>query len=479
MSQAKMVAQNALWLTLATTGQKVISFLTFTLVARLVGVHITGSYFYAVSVTSAFGIIADLGLTPVIIREMAANVVHGQALLGRALKIKSVLIPLAALAALAYVWSTQAERETIVAVAIACFVMSADNLSLVWYGALRSTQKLRFEAWGMFLGQIITAIVTLVSVFFFHGVSGLIFGLFCGSAWNVFWSIHKSRKQGISFTTDGNWPALKLLRFALPFALAGIFVRVYSYVDTLLLKQFHDAIAVGYYAIAYKVTYSFQFLPLTFVAALYPSMSAVHAANDRDGMNRLFIGSLRLMMVLAIPLAAGLSAFAPRLVPLVYGQAYLGSVAPLIILPWVLIPLFLDFPIGSLLNATHRAGQKTIAMGVTMVLNVVMNFLLVPSLGPVGAAWAAVVSFSWLFLIGAWFVRKDVARISWFLWFVIRGLIVAALLWLIIHYVFSFMPLIIALMSTGILTILLLTIVKLLRQEDFTLLKNWLRRRYA
>ena len=477
MSQAKIVAQNAVWLTLATTGQKVISFLTFALVARLVGVHITGTYFYAVSVTSAFGIIADLGLTPVIIRELAANFTHGQVLLGRALKIKAVLIPLAALSALSYVLLTHADFETIVAVAISCFVMSADNLSLLWYGALRGTQKLRFEARGMFLGQIITALVTISSVFLYRGVYGLIFGLFCGSAWNVFWSIFQSRKQGISLATDQAWSAKRLLRFALPFALAGIFIRICNSVDTLLIKQFHDTIAVGYYAIAYKVTYAFQFLPLTFVAALYPSMSAVHASNDREGMKKILAGSLRFMLLIAVPLAAGLSGFAHRLVPLVYGQAYLGSIAPLQILPWVLIPIFLDFPIGSLLNATHRAGQKTTAMGIATTIFVLMNFLLVPKFGAIGAAWSAVLGFSGLFLIGVWYARRDFPSLGWLIGFVLRGLIVSALLWLFIQFFYAWQSLVSALIGSAVFTLILLYVTRLLRMEDFALVKNWLSRK--
>jgi len=455
----------------ASTGQKIISFLTFVVVARLVGVEITGKYFFAVSVTSVFVIIADLGLTPVVIREMAADVERGRAALASALRLKLILIPLAILGSLAYIRLTHSGQEMLLAVALACLVMTADAVSVTWYGAIRGRQQLRYEAWGMFIGQCLTAIVSLTAIFFHAGVMGLIFGLLCGSAWNVLWSIRRSHDIGISLH-GASLSFKKMFFMALPFALAGIFVKVYSYVDTLLLKQFHDVFAVGYYSVAYKLTYSFQFLPMTFVAALYPGMSAAFAVNDREGLRKILHGSMRLMMLLAIPITVGLSALAPGLIHLLYGVRFSNSAASLMILPWVTIPLFLDFPIGSLLNATHRAHQKTIAMGITMVVNVIANIILVPPYGPVGAAWAGVISFWVLFLTGVWFARHDLDW-AWGRSFFLRGIVIAFIGWLALKWLAGFFSIIPMLAIAVLLIIFLLWIGKIFVPDDIHLMRKW------
>ena len=64
-----------------------------------------------------------------------------------------------------------------------------------------------------------------------------------------------------------------MIAFALPFALAGIFTKVYSYIDTVLLSSFLGSKAVGYYSIPSKITFAFQFIPMAFSAALFPAMS--------------------------------------------------------------------------------------------------------------------------------------------------------------------------------------------------------------
>jgi len=423
MSYGKSVAKNAFWLVAATTLNKAIAFATFAVVARLVGPTVTGTYFYSVSITSIFVTFADLGMTPVVIRAIAAARDDGGKILSATLKAKLVLAPIAILCALAYGLLNHVDSTTIVAISLACLVMTADTYSLVFYGALRGKQNLKPESLGMLVGQIFTAILSITAAVLGWGAIGLVCGLLIGSTWNAAWSWWKVRSFNIHIGKPGLVDIQNLLREAWPFAVAGIAVKGYSYIDSLLIHAYQGAAAVGQYAVGYKMTYAWQFLPLTFVAALYPAMSAAWAKKDHAGLRNVFLGSLRLMAAISFPVAAGLSALAPRLIPLIYGHAFLAAIPSFVILSWVLIPIFLDFPVGSLLNGSHRAHLKTLAMLGTLVINVILNVLLVPSMGPVGAAWAAVGSFTALFLIGLYFTREDAGG-----WLVASGILARACL---------------------------------------------------
>src|SRR3989339_1331331 len=65
------VARNTFYLTLALVGQKILSFVYFTLLARFLGAETIGKYTFAIAFTTIFSVIADLGLQPVIVREVA------------------------------------------------------------------------------------------------------------------------------------------------------------------------------------------------------------------------------------------------------------------------------------------------------------------------------------------------------------------------------------------------------------------------
>jgi O-antigen/teichoic acid export membrane protein len=479
MTTGKTIAKNASWLLMATTGQKLLAFAAFTIAARIVGADVTGEYFFTVAITSTFVILADLGLTPVVIRATAADPERGRRYLGAALRLKAALIPIAIAVSLVYAGLRDVNITVWQTLFFMIGVMSLDSIHLAFYGALRGTQKLFFEAVGMFVGQVLSTVVAVSAALLGWGAPGLAAALLIASAWNVGWSRFQMDRNGVSTLPASREDVRLVIRQAIPFALAGIFVKIYSYLDTMMIEAFHGTQAVGPYAVAYKVTYAFQFFPLVFVAALYPAMSGVFARGERKQLTDVFAGSLRLMAIGAAPIAAGISAIAPRFVPLFYGTEFLAAIPPLSILSWVLIPIFLDFPVGSLLNASHRAHLKTAAMGVAMVVNAALNLLLVPAYGPVGAAWAGVGSFSLLMVIGIAFARNDLPSLSWFASLLARSAAVGALMWIAIRTLGVSMPFAFDILFGGAVGVVGLLLARLLTFADVTSAVGWLRQRVA
>lgn len=473
----KTIAQNASRLLIATAGQKILAFVAFTIAANFVGPAVIGEYFYAVAITSIFVTIGDLGLTPVVIRAIASDAEKGKRFFDAALRLKAILVPAAVVAVMLFGFIRGIDRSVFVTLLIMVLVMSADSLHLLFYGVLRGKQILRYEASGMFIGQILTTIVAVSAALLGWGAPGLACALLVASSWNLGWSWMKTGGTGVQRVKASRSDLYAIVRQALPFALAGIFVKMYSYLDTLMIEAFHGHEAVGAYGVAYKVTYALQFVPLVFVAALYPAMSSVYAQQDRERLKSVFAGSLRLMAIVGVPIAAGLSAIAPWFIPLAYGKEFLGSVAPMTILTWALIPIFLDFPVGSLLNATHRAHLKTIAMGAAMVVNAVLNFCLVPAYGPVGAAMAGVGSFTFLFLIGAFYARKELPSFAWLASLIARSAVVAAVIWVSVRAIGTYAPPIFSVMFGAAVGTTALLVTRLLTKEDLRLVIQWLRRR--
>lgn len=479
MSQtAKTVAHQASFLMIASTLQKAISFFAFTYAARVLGAEGVGTYFYVLSMSSLAAAWTDLGMTPVIIRAFATSEKEGWGLVLLAVRAKLVLIPLAAIGAILYLWQSVHGWAMLPFLGLALVVMAEDALSLLGYGILRGRQRLDIESSGMVLGQLLSSGGLVLAIALGFGVTGALVALMIGSLWHVIWSVAWVVRvcripQGLPQET---WR--RFVRLAYPFAFAGIFVRIYSSIDSLLINHWNGTSAVGQYAVAYKLTYALQFLPMAFVAALYPALSAAHAKNDETSLTHTVLGSWRFMALLGFPLAAGLSGFAPRLLPRLYGVHFSPAIDVLAVLSWVLLPIFLDFPIGSYLNATHRAEQKTFAMGMTMVVNVIANAVLVPRWGPVGAAWSALGSFFVLLLVGAWFARR-IFLSKTALEVVVKAILCAAGLWGVIRFALGLLPFVPALALAPVVAILLAFLTGLLTREDVTTLKTLVLERRA
>lgn len=401
------LAKNTIFLTFASIGQKAIAFVYFLFLARVMQPEQTGIYFLVVSISMIFSVIADFGITSVIIREIAKRPEETQILFRRAFTFKLPLLIFGYLLSVGATYFLGYQTQILSLVALTGIILVLDSIHLLFYGVLRGHHKLSTESFGMFFGQLLTVLVGGLVLFFYPKLFLLIFALMIGSLFNVFLSFSVLvRRFGIRFFIPiWDWLFLKsLAKIALPFALAAIFVKVYSYVDTLFISKFLDSTSVGLYGLAYKFTYAFQFLPLAFVAALYPNLSELFHT-DTVKLHQTFQRAMWYMLILATPIVFGIWLIAPQAV-LLAGDSYRASAPVLSILVFVLFPIFLDFPIGSLLNAANRQGTKTAIMGITMVINVILNALFIPIFGIIGAAGASLISFMSMFLLGLFYIPK-------------------------------------------------------------------------
>lgn len=392
------VAKNTSYLTSALVGQKILSFVYFTLLARFLGAEAIGKYTFALAFTTIFSIIADLGLQPVLIREVARAKERAREYLSTILWVKALLVLLAYGAVLTVAYLRGYPVLTLQLIALSGAVMVLDALHLIFWGVFRGLQNLKYEAIGMVAGQGITLVFGVVALIAHWPLHAFLIALGLGSLWNVIFARTVLARQGLSLRPRFNPQIFRTFaRYAIPFALAGIFVKVYSYIDTVLLQELKGDLEVGWYSVPYKITYAFQFFPMALSAAIYPALSNTWVA-DRARARWIFDRALLYAILLALPIAFGIAALAPEIILNVYGADFQNSILPLQISIFGLVFIFLYFPVGALLNATGRQTVNTAFMGITMAANIVLNLLLIPRFGAVGASIAAVSTNAFLWL---------------------------------------------------------------------------------
>ncbi|MBN1585744.1 flippase [Candidatus Uhrbacteria bacterium] len=398
MSEHK-VAKNTAYLMTAFIGQKVLAFVYFAIVARSFGVEGAGRYFLAVSFATVFAVFLDLGLSNVIIRETAKRPEDAQKLLAVAMGVKAAMSGIVFALTNGIAWVMAYPGETRLMILIASLVMSVDTLNLAWYGVMRGRQNLKYEAVGVVVGQAVSLAFGGMFVLMGMSLPWLVVALLLNTVWNGIWAfVNLKRHFGLE-PLRFSWDR-QVLRFfwgvTIPFALAGIFARVYSYIDSIMLSKLADDAAVGSYGVGYKITFSFQCLAMAFAAAMYPAMSAA-CVRERDRLPGLLTASVKYLLLVAAPIVTGIFVLAGPLIRTIYGPGFDGAIRPLQVLIFSLVFAFLYWPVGSLLNAADRQRENTAVMGATMVLNVALNAILLPDLGAVGAAWASVASNALLF----------------------------------------------------------------------------------
>lgn len=461
------VARNTFYLTAALVGQKVLSFIFFTLLARFLGVETVGIYTFALAFTTIFSVLGDLGLQPVLVREVARAKDQASAYLRTALgmKILFALVSYGVVLAAAHAMGYPALKVELIA--IAGVIMVFDTFHLILYAVLRGLQNLRYEAVGMVVGQGIALAGAGVAFAFDFPLHAFLVALGLGSVWNVALSLFVLRRHGIRLIPHIDRQVLRtFLRAALPFALAGMFVKVYSYVDTVMLGHLRGDLEVGWYSVPYKITYAFQFFPIALSAAVYPALSNTWAS-DRVRARWIFDRALLYAILISLPIAIGIAVLAPEIVLTLYGSDFTNSIAPLRISIFGLIFIFLYFPVGALLNATGRQTVNTVFMGLTMVANIMLNLFLIPRYGAVGASIAAVSTNAFLWLATMLFALRVITPSRYVIVALFKTLaavlLMASAVWYTKHIIFW--PL--SILVGGLVYVVIHWTLRTIRKDDF------------
>lgn len=415
------LARSTAFMTAASVGQKVLSFAYFTLIARYIGAADTGKYFFALSFTTIFVVFVDLGLTNVLIREGAKYKEKLQEYLSTVLGIKIWLGLLAYAGAVMAIGALDYSAEIRGLVYLSGITMLLDSLHLSLYGVLRARGLLKYEAASIVGSQLIT--LSLGTAFLLTGrpLIFLILAFTLASLANVLFAALVLRGRGYALSPGwNNAMAKQFARIALPFALAAIFARVYSYIDSILLSRLTDDVTVGWYAIPYKITYAFQFIPLALIAALYPRLSEYYE-HDKGRLTRAFSESMTYLAAIVLPIAVGLSVLSRDIILTLYTAEFEPSILPLKILLAGLCFSFISFPLGALLNACNKQTTQTTIVGIVMSANIALNLILIPRFGVVGAASAALAGNILLTALGyAYAVRVAAIPHARLLWSLVR-----------------------------------------------------------
>ncbi len=403
------VAQNASFLTVASILQRAISFVYFTILARAIGVDNTGVYFFAIAFTTIFTVIADFGLNPVITRELSRHPEESNRYISSILFTKIILGLLAYGAVVLVINLLGYPLFTKEMVYLAGVTMLFDNLHSVFYSFLRAKKNLLFEAGGVIGSQFLTMVVGGIALWLHWPLYWLILAYTIPAFINIvysFLSAYLAENLRLIFKFDKKLIVWSL-KIALPFALAAFIGRMYSYSDSLIMSKMLSESEMGWWSVPYKITFAFQFIPVALTASIYPAMSSLFI-EDKQKIGKLFSKAWNYLLVIVLPLAFGLMAVAKPVIIYLYGKNYLPSVLVLQILMVSLIFSFLTFVNGATLNAINRQKAQTAVLGISLIASVILNFILLPRYGIIGAAWTALASNIILCCLGVYMVQKTV-----------------------------------------------------------------------
>ncbi len=383
---------------------KLINFAVSIAVVRYLGAQELGRYAYVLAFAYPFGVVADFGLASFAIREISREPVRGPEVVAGLRRAVLLLSGLGSVAMMSVAIMAGHDTTTMLCMGLAALSMLLSAATTPFIVVLTAREDLHLVSVHRVVASTLVAIVTVI-VLLQEGASlGL---LAVSAAVNGLMLVFARFLAGSAPSPPVvlSTRARTMIRQALPFGLLMLGYALYYRVDMIMLHWLREARDVGLYAAAYRFLDAVIILAASIGGPFYPRLSSM-VGRDPQGIRDLLEGTWKPLLALGLPVMLGTFFLAEPLTHVLFGEQFVEAGVVLKVLILGSLPLiWINIPNQALLAADAVLPLARV-YGLSVLINVLLNVVLIPRWGPVGAAVATVVC-EWLNLV---FVVRMVRR---------------------------------------------------------------------
>lgn len=406
----RRVLPNTGWLLGDRLLRMVVSMAVSVAVARYLGPEVFGRFNFAIAFAVLFSPLGSLGLDRVTVRELVRAPDDRGAILGSAFALRLAGGALAGLFAVgAMTLLRRDDREMLAMVAILSGGVLVQAFDVVdWWNQsqLRSRSSVLAMGAGFLLAAALRVVLILahapVVAFAWAWAAELALGSL-GLAWS-----HRRRGAGERPWRVSAARVASLARDGWPLFLSSVMVILYTRLDQVLLGQMASATELGLYSVAVRLVEVWYVLPTAIVTSLYPGIVELHGRDERAFLDRLQ-KLYNLMAAISYAIAIPATLLAPWVVTLLFGAEYAGAAPLLAVLIWSLLFTSLGLARGAFLTTMNWNWAYLMTVGAGFVTNLVLNLVLIPRLGAMGAVLASCAAY-WVAAHGSCFLYPPLFR---------------------------------------------------------------------
>ena len=260
------------------------------------------------------------------------------------------------------------------------------NVNMYFYNIIRPISLLGFASVAVFVGVSLRGVVfaDLLSMIFTFGIMSVYFI----KKPPIKQAIKQERKIQFSDTTR------QLIRYSFPLLITATLLNLMSWIDTIMLGYFKSAEVVGIYNAVYPLV-GFLSLVIASMGYVYvPVTSRLWGQNNTAPLGSIYAVMTKWCFLLTFPLFALIFVYPEYFITRLYGAQYVSGATALRILALGFIAnSYFGFNYHTLL----ASGDTDFLMKCSIAsagINAVINFMLIPEYGMIGAAIGTAVSYA-------------------------------------------------------------------------------------
>jgi O-antigen/teichoic acid export membrane protein len=392
--ELRKIIGNINWLVLERVLRNLLALFVVAWVARYLGPEQFGLMNYALSFVALFSALSIMGLNGITVRNIVSNPENKEEYLGTTLLLKffgslSMLIISVIGIALIEPDNTSVQLFVLI-VALGYIFKSFDTIDLWFQSQVQSkysvfSRSIAFVIISILkIGLVITQ-APLVAFVLMYALDNLLAALL------LIYLYHKKVTFSF-FEWQVKYDVMKsLLKDSWPLILSGIAVMLYMKIDQVMIGNMLGDSQLGIYSAAVKLSEAWYFIPMIVSGSVFPAI-----LNTRKKSRELYLERLQMLYdsftLFSIIVAFITTFIAPFVVHIIYGVEYIEAAAVLSIHIWAGVFVFLGVASSKYLVAENLTKISFYRTSIGAITNLILNFLLIPEYGILGAAIATLIS---------------------------------------------------------------------------------------
>ena len=469
MNTVQKIAKNTILLSISQIITYALGFVFIMYSARYLGVEDFGILSFALAFSGIMMLFADLGLSTLMIREVSRDKNLTEKYIKNILSLKIILSSFTLLSSIIIILIMGYNIEIIKITVLITLYSLFSSLSIMFYSLFQAHEKLEYQS----LGQVFNQSLLFLGAFFliFNKIDIMGFALLYFLVGLIVFlynfTVCRCRYVLPQMEIDLDfWK--KLIKKALPLSILIIFSSIAFRIDIVLLSMLDSNTAVGIYSAAYRLIEILIFLPTVFVASIYPVVSRFHVSS-KESLKKAYKTSFKYLTFLGLPIATGVTLLADKIILLIYGSQFTGSVIALKILIWAIPLIFLTYFSGTIVISINKQNIAVKIFLLSMIINVVLNIIFIPHFSFYAASIITIITELTELSLFSFFLFKFICNIQ-IKKIIIKPIIASLVMGLFIFYMD--MNLYLQIFTATCVYFFTLLILKTFSDEDFDLIRQ-------
>jgi O-antigen/teichoic acid export membrane protein len=177
-------------------------------------------------------------------------------------------------------------------------------------------------------------------------------------------------------------------------AISGIATKFYDNIDIVLIKSMIGDSATGVYSVGFRFGLPIKIISGAVSSAMFPSVSKQDGQNNNKQVSTLISDGLLYATIIALPATVGMAVIAKPLIVTFYTEAFADSAIIAAVAVSIQIPDGFRSVLSTALDAIDRPDIPARGGIILVMVNAVLDFILIPIIGPAGAIVASFIGIT-------------------------------------------------------------------------------------